>query len=393
MRILISGAGPSGLTLAYWLEKYGHEAVIVEKFETIRTEGCMIDFTGTGWDVADRMGLIPTIRERAYSAEAIIYKDADDRVISQISVHDLFSKLDTKTGFAALNRRDLVLTLYESIREKVEIRLGTMIESIKQDSDRVVVQFCDGSMDNYDLLIGCDGIHSHTRKLVFGAEDQFTYHLGYQFAIFEITPLSQDLVGSYHMYVEPNMQVAVYPTTPDKWLVFVAFAHSDTQVPPVADRIRVLKERIGHLTWHVPKILDKLQDGDYIFWDNFTQIQMPVWYDNRVALIGDAAYCPTLVSGQGASMAMAGAYFLADALRHHDDYEVAFQMMNNGLRPHIEKIQKSARRFASTFIPKNKLRISLINFILRLSHISIFQGFIGKQFTVDSILNSSHSHL
>ena len=80
MRILISGAGVAGLTLAYWLEKHGHEPIIVEKSPDIRTEGYMIDFTGTGWDVAERMGLIPVIRERAYPAENVIYKNGQDKV-------------------------------------------------------------------------------------------------------------------------------------------------------------------------------------------------------------------------------------------------------------------------------------------------------------------------
>ncbi len=385
MRILISGAGVAGLTLAYWLEKHGHEPIIVEKSADIRTEGYMIDFTGTGWDVAERMGLIPVIRERANPAENVIYKNGQDKVTAQVSVQKLL-EAGGGNNFVALNRRDLVLTLYESVRDKVEICFGKSIEGLTQSIDHVEVTFSDGSSDRFDLHIGCDGIHSNTRKLVFGPASDFVHHLGYQFAIFQISPLQYDLARSYQMHVIPNLQVAVYPTTPDKWLVFVLFKHDSPAVPFQKDRISLLKERLEGLEWYVPEILDKINDGDYVFQDTLTQVQMAQWHKGRVGIIGDAAYCPTLISGQGASMAMAGAYFLAQAFEQCESHEDAFQMMDAQLRPHIDKIQASARSFASTFVPKSYMRMALINVVLRLSNASIFRSLVGKQITVNSIL-------
>lgn len=386
MRVLIAGAGVAGLTLAYWLEKNGHKPVIIEKSETIRTEGYMLDFTGTGWDVADRMGIIPELRKRAYPAENIVYKDENDKISAQISVHDLLSATGNEVNFAALNRRDLVLTLYEAVQDKVEICFSKTIDTIQQDDNSVKVTFSDDSQGEYDILVGCDGIHSKTRQLVFGDESQFTQHLGYQFAIFEVAPLKKDLQNSYHMHVEPDFQLGVYPTKADKWMIFSAFKVENNDIPTQSERVQAIKQRISHLKWYVPEILDSFHEGDYVFQDNITQIQMPCWYDRRVALIGDAAYCPTLVSGQGASMAMAGAYFLAESLQENDKPEKAFQMMDVRLRPHIEKIQQSARSFASTFIPKSRFRIAMTYLALKLSNISMFKSLIGKQFTVNSIL-------
>ncbi len=95
MRILISGAGVAGLTLAYWLEQAGHSATIVEKSSSIRTEGYMIDFTGTGWDVADRMGLIPEIRQNAYPTESVIYKDKTDKIEDYFQLEAKFETCDS----------------------------------------------------------------------------------------------------------------------------------------------------------------------------------------------------------------------------------------------------------------------------------------------------------
>jgi 2-polyprenyl-6-methoxyphenol hydroxylase-like FAD-dependent oxidoreductase len=386
MRILIVGAGIAGLTLAYWLEKSGHEAIIVEKSATIRTTGYMLDFAGTGWDVADRMGLIPAIRQRALPSDSVIYKDANDKISAKIPVKAILASTDAEPKYAALNRRDLVLTLYEAVKDRVEICFGKSIKTIRQDASTVTAGFDDGTSDTYDLLVGCDGIHSHTRELVFGEEKQFAHYLGYQFALFEMPPLPHDLGHSYHMHVEPQSQLGVYPTADDNWLFFAAFAHENDSIPAPNQRVAALRKKLAHLKWYAPEILERLPDDAFVFWDNVTQIEMPRWYDNRVGLIGDAAHCPTLVSGQGASMAMAGAYFLADALTKTDSYTEAFQMVAVRLRPHIEKIQKAARSFAPTFIPKSRLRIMLINLILRFSNFGPFRGIIGKQFVLESIL-------
>ena len=386
MRILISGAGVAGLTLAYWLEQAGHTPIVIEKAKTIRTEGYMIDFTGTGWDVADKMGLIPAIRQRASTTELVIYKDKDDNITSQISIKNLLASMNDTVNYAAINRRDIVHILYEAVQDKVEICFGRSLKAVEQTTNAVQVGFNDGSFDEYDLLVGCDGIHSHTRQLVFGDEQQFANYFGYQFAIFEIPPLQYDLGHSYHMYVEPDLQIGIFPTQADKWLVFATFAQKDDSIPKSDKRVKAIGQQLAHVDWYVPELLNTLQSDDYVFWDNITQIQMPQWYDNRVALIGDSAYCPTLISGQGASMAMAGAYFLAEGLAETRSYQEAFVHVDTCLRPHIEKIQASARNFAPTFIPKSNLRIAIINWALRLSGIPIFKQFVGKQFVIDSIL-------
>jgi 2-polyprenyl-6-methoxyphenol hydroxylase-like FAD-dependent oxidoreductase len=66
MRVLISGAGIAGPTLAYWLHEFGLTPTIVERAPTLRTGGYVIDFWGVGFDVAERMGLLPDIRREGY---------------------------------------------------------------------------------------------------------------------------------------------------------------------------------------------------------------------------------------------------------------------------------------------------------------------------------------
>lgn len=385
MKILISGAGIAGLSLAYWLHQSGHEPIVIEKAPNMRTEGYMIDFGGTGWDVANRMGIIPALEQDKHDIDAIIYKNGKGKSTSQVQLSKLYRAADVEGKFLVLNRRDLAQTLYEMLPQNVELRFSTTIKTINQSPDEVSVTFADGESEPFDLLIGADGIHSNVRKQVFGEETSFAHYLGYHFAVF-IIPAQISLDYAFYLYLEPGVQVGIYPLKDGQWMIYTVYKSEKSVVPPREQRVKELRDVLGQGTWVVPKILEQLSAEPYIFTDTVTQIQMPRWFKNRVCLIGDAAYCPSLISGQGASMAMGGAYFLAEALHNTTNYKDAFLAYENRLRPHIQKIQKSADRFAPNFVPSSRLRISIVNWVLRLIDIPIFTKLVGKQFTVKSIL-------
>ncbi len=386
MKILISGAGIAGLCLAYWLHHEGHEPVIVEKASDIRTEGYMIDFGGSGYDVADRMALVPALNEKKHDISLIQYKNAHGRTTAEIKLSKFYQLTDVSNKFIPINHRDLVSVLYAPVRDKVEVRFGTQIEQICQTEHHVSVQFSDGQAEDFDLLIGADGIHSQVRRLVFGKESTFSRYLGYHFAIFLIPALDYDLDQTYTMYVEPKMQVGIYPTPEGQWMIFVVTNQPDAVVPPREQRVRHLRQMLSGKGWLIPEVLGHLHDDTPVFYDTVTQIQIPRWSSNRVALIGDAAHCPTLVSGQGASMAMTGAYFLSQELAKTDSPQEAFQSYEARLRPHIEKIQRRTRNFAPNFIPQSHLRIALLNWALRLVDLPVVSTIVGKQVSLESII-------
>ena len=72
MRIIINGAGIAGPTLAYWLRTSGHEVLLVESAPQLRSGGYVIDFGLVGYDVAEKMGLIPRIRELGYQVKEVV---------------------------------------------------------------------------------------------------------------------------------------------------------------------------------------------------------------------------------------------------------------------------------------------------------------------------------
>lgn len=118
-------------------------------------------------------------------------------------------------------------------------------------------------------------------------------------------------------------------------------------------------------------MLRALESSTDLYFDRVSQIVMPQWSKGRIALIGDACACPSLLAGEGSAMAMAEAYTLAGELdAAGEDYERAFQAYEQRLRPYVERKQKGARGFASSFVPKSTwglwLRSMILNAVTRL---------------------------
>ena len=103
-----------------------------------------------------------------------------------------------------------------------------------------------------------------------------------------------------------------------------------------------------------------------MFFDSVTQIVMSQWHWGRVALIGDACGCLTLLAGQGSHMAMAGGYLLAEALARASDHQSAFAAYQEFLKPRVDRRQKDAARFAGLFVPSGRSRYWLRRLAIRL---------------------------
>lgn len=248
----------------------------------------------------------------------------------------------------------LEAALHEAVAADVEVRFGRSLTAVQQDPEAVMVTFNDGTTDTFDLLIGADGIYSHTRTLVFGPAGQFGRYLGCYVASYRLA----DRYGIGHAwknYTEPARLAGAYcSNTEGEIITLFMYKTEDEGHIPREQRLPRLREIFAGMGWITSSLLEDAPDPDAIFMDAVTQIQMPTWYQGRVALVGDACGCPTLISGQGASLAMGGAYVLAKALHEAVDYQEAFRRYERIMRPYVEERQKNARDFAKTFVPASR---------------------------------------
>jgi 2-polyprenyl-6-methoxyphenol hydroxylase-like FAD-dependent oxidoreductase len=344
----------------------------------------MIDLYGSGFIVAEKMGLLDQLLERRYAIPNLDFVDRRGRVQATYKINK-FRELLKYRHFNFM-RGDLEDVLHRCVQNEVPIRFQCSITGLQQQADQVEVVLSDGTHQSYDLVIGADGIHSNIRELAWGPEDQFSHFLGYYVACSVLNNFLAD-EDTFYTHLEPSRQASVYPPRNNQLATFMIF-RSEKLGPLTHDqRLNLLDQVFQSVGWIVPELLPRLREAPAIYFDPVTQIKLDGWYKNRVALVGDACQCLTLLAGQGASMAMAGAYILASELKKAEgDNRVAFQAYQDHMMPEVRERQQKAEKLAGSFVPKNRLAIWVTILFLKLSFLPGFRSLLVSQVGAKSII-------
>jgi 2-polyprenyl-6-methoxyphenol hydroxylase-like FAD-dependent oxidoreductase len=387
-KVLISGAGIAGPTLAYWLLRRGFEPVLVERAPRFRAGGYILDFWGIGFGVAERMDLIPTLRELGYVVDRLRYVRADGSTGAELGADAVRRALGDR--YLSVRRGDLAHAIYALVQDDVETIFGDSVVALREDEAGVVVDFERGGTRRFDLVVGCDGLHSTVRAIAFGPQQTFERYLGYFTASFASAgyPLADD--HAYLSFTAPGRQISRYSLRDDVTAFFFVWTPSE---PPIvapgdlATQKALIAEAFAQDTWvEAPEIRNRLAASNELYFDSVSQIHMPCWSRGRIALLGDAAFCPSLLAGEGSSFAMAGAYILAGELaRANGDYQAAFARYEQTFRPFIERKQKGARRFASTFAPATRFGLLARNQMLRVMNVPILGTWMIRRMAADHL--------
>lgn len=383
MRILINGVGIAGPTLAYWLRKAGHEVVLVEAAPQLRAGGYVIDFGLVGYDIAEKMGLIPRLRVLGYQVEEMRYVDRQGRTSASAPV-DALARL-TRGRYITLRRSDLAATIYGALDGTVETIFGDSVARIEDTGTCVRVEFDHAPPREADLVIGADGLHSRVRQLMFGPDSGVEVSLGYHVAAFEVEGYRPRDELVYLGYGVPGRQIYRFSMRDDRTLFLFIFR--DEYLPaesPATERERksVLTNVFADVGWECPQILSALESVGSLYFDRASQIRLDRWTKGRTALVGDAAACVSLMAGEGSSLAMAEAYILAgELLNCRGDHGAAFARYEQQLMPFLKRKQQSVAKTASSLAPKSAFGIRFRNLAVRLMRRLPFvvDYFIGRQ--------------
>jgi 2-polyprenyl-6-methoxyphenol hydroxylase-like FAD-dependent oxidoreductase len=143
----------------------------------------------------------------------------------------------------------------------------------------------------------------------------------------------------------------------------------------------ILRNEFKNAGWKCAALLSKIDTAPDFYFDVVSQIKMNRWSKDRIVLVGDAGYCPSLLSGQGSTLAITGAYILAGELKEaNGDYNIAFERYEDIFKPFIESKQKIAQNFAKSLVPKSKFGIWLRNTFTNLMFLPFVSRLFIKQF-------------
>jgi 2-polyprenyl-6-methoxyphenol hydroxylase-like FAD-dependent oxidoreductase len=365
-RVLISGASIAGPALAHCLDRYGFEVTVVEKAAAVRGGGYAIDVRGTAREAVDRMGLLPALSKAHVDSQRITFVDAAGETVGSLQPEQL-------TGGEAgvdieVRRGDLADVLSTPLRDRVEFLFNDSIATLDDAGDAVHVVFDSGVRRTFDLVVGADGLHSNTRRLVFGPEEPFHRYLGHVFAGFTL-PNEFGLAHEAVIWNEPGRSAVLYAHEPsDRLHGFLTFTRDTPPFEAFRDpraQRDLVAARFPEQVWHLPRLVEGMREADDLFFDIVSQIHMPTWSHGRVVLAGDAAHATSFISGQGSSVALVGAYVLAGELATHADHAEAFAAYERRVRPFAERNQALATSGGSAVTPATWQEIEARNALLR----------------------------
>ena len=370
MRILIIGGGIAGLSAALRLRQLGLPATVVEAAPGPRGGGYMIDFLGLGVAAADRLGVTPQL-ERLHSPVArLVFVDETGGTRAAI-------------GYPAMRRRMFAGRHYNLLRGDLEallhriadgvgaqIQHGRGVTGVTPAQERrgpVVVRFADGAEEEWDVVLGADGLHSPVRASLLAADEWATRDLGHAVWAWIVAGSVPEVpAGDFTTLTAPGRMAAAYPAGPDRTATLFLVRSPRHGGEPAEQVPAVLHELFGDLDWRVPSLLATFPRAIDRYTDRTVQVHTDVWHRGRVGLVGDACWCVSLLAGQGASLAMAGGVAVAEELAATpDDVPAALERYRARLQPTVGRLAASGARTAAWFVPEERWRMAIRDLALR----------------------------
>ncbi|MEV0062546.1 FAD-dependent monooxygenase [Nocardia sp. NPDC050718] len=365
LHVLVSGGGIAGNAVALQLLRNGIRTTVVERAAVPRPGGQAVDLRGPSKEAAEKMGLMAGIAKYQLDERGMSYVDGEGKIYARMAMEDF----DGQGAVAEIEitRGDLNTVLLEAIATvetgELDYRYGEWIEQIDQDDTGVTVTFASGPTERFDLVIGADGVHSATRRLVFGPEEQFSTNLGGYGAFFTMPSPADIEPGWFGMRLVPGAMLGIRPDGDPA--TAKAIITLRTEVDPTlrrdGDAQRALIRRmIGDAGWHAPAVLAAMETTTDFYFDELARVDVPELSVGRVTLVGDAGYCGSPLTGMGTAMAIVGAYVLAaEIAATPDDPAGAQRRYQDKITPFLAKAKEIPGGGIAMMLPKTPLMARL----------------------------------
>ncbi|HEY0735445.1 MAG TPA: FAD-dependent monooxygenase [Herpetosiphonaceae bacterium] len=364
--VLIAGASIAGPALALGLARYGIQSVIVERADALRLGGQNIDVHGAGRTVVCRLGIEDEIRAATTGEQGLRFVDERDVTRAEFPAESADTSGFTKE--LEILRGDLATILYNRTRATTEYLFGNQIISLHDHGDRVTAGFEHGAERDFDYVVAADGLRSRTRTLIVGDEPRIR-PLNLYACWFTIPRAASDTAWARWYHAPRGRSMLLRPDNVGTTRVSLWFLS-----PPrgyerlsVAEQKALILRLFADAGWEAPRVLDGLSGSADVYFDTVSQVMAPRWSHGRAALVGDAAYCPSPVSGMGTNLALVGAYVLAGELARHANHRDAFAAYEMLMRPFVNLAQKLPPGVPWIAHPQTKRGISMLHLVLRIA--------------------------
>jgi len=348
-KALIVGAGICGPVTAMALQRAGIDAVIYEaRSRSGDGAGSYLTVASNGLDALAAIDAHAPVLAAGFPTRATKLFSGTGKRLGTVPIGAM--RPDSRVS-RTIKRAHLRAVLRgEAVRRGVPFEFGKRLVDIEATPESVRARFEDGSHADGDLLIGCDGVHSVTRRLIDPAAPTPRYVGLLNFGGYTRGSIAAE-PGLWHM-IFGRRAFFGYVVDPGGGTVW--FANVPRHAADWAERASTTAEQwkqwlMGLFAGDRGPATELIAGGVIELAADSTHDlpSVPTWYGPSTIIIGDAAHAPSPTSGQGASMAIEDGVILAKCLRDAPDVSRAFAAFERLRRERVERIVAQGARGSS----------------------------------------------
>ncbi|MEP3224736.1 MAG: FAD-dependent oxidoreductase [Parasphingorhabdus sp.] len=320
LNILVIGGGIGGLTSAIALRGKGHRVTVIEKDPDWAVYGVGIIQQSNVIRAMDELDLLDDYLAAGVPFDNVAIHMPDGTKVAEVPAPRLVEGYPANVG---IGRPALHKVLGDRTKSAgAEVRLGVVANSIDDLGDQVRVSFSDGKTEDFDIVVGADGVYSDTRQKVMPDAEQpeFTGQAVWRYNF----PRPADL-NALHAYNGPT-GVGLVPISDELMYMYVTTPEPDKPNYPTAGIAATMREKLIGTAPQIQEMAEDITDDVGVVYRPMEQMMLyDDWHSGRVVLLGDAVHATTPHLGQGAGMAIEDSLVLADELTNHETPEAAFK--------------------------------------------------------------------
>lgn len=360
MKILIAGGGIAGLTAALCFAEDGHDVTVLEQAAAFGEVGAGLQIGPNGMRVMQALGLEAELRRTAFEPERIEMRFGESgKTIFTIPLKD---KAIDRWGapYLHIHRADLI-SIFENAcntAPNIEVRFNTQLQSVEQTPTGVTVHLSGGDVDNADLLVGADGIHSVVQAHIVGPYvPRFTGCIAWRGVVPASKLTAHPPPPTACAWVGRGKHAVTYYLRGGELVNLVGVIERDDWREEGWSIEGKKEELRAEFEGWDPVIGDIIEQGDSFFrWALFDRPSLRRWVDGRVCVLGDAAHPMLPFVAQGAVMAMEDAWMLKSCLKGARSTVEALKTYQARRHARATHVQALSRKNATTFHHRNPMK-------------------------------------
>jgi 2-polyprenyl-6-methoxyphenol hydroxylase-like FAD-dependent oxidoreductase len=352
-RILIVGGGIAGLTAAIALRQRGFSPELIEREPASQAVGAGIALQPNAMRLLIRLGIGAAVERVGAPLRRFKYCTPQGEILAEIDLIELWKGVSPFVGVERIQLHNALLSELKGTPS----RLGAWITSLDQKNDHVFVRFNDERSEDFDLVIGADGVGSTVRSLALS--DAAPSYIG-QMVWRSLAPIRQDTPDEVQFWLGDGCFFGLFPVSDKHTYGFGYINDPERRHDPALGRLSRLRERFAGFGGLVKAYLASLECDEQIHCAAIESLELDHWRKGRVVLIGDAAHASSPMMGQGGCMAIEDAAVLAELLQSSKGVEDALDAYVLRRRARVDWVQRQSGALGQAVLLPTSVRDGVI---------------------------------